>query len=319
MSSSNPIIPIFPLTISADKTISHSGRQMWGTCPRKFQLSKTKTYYKRDRQVSKALSFGKAFGTGLQSLLAGDSIEVAFIKSALDHDKTMAFDKDAIASGESLAHVHEAIMAFYHGQLPSLRDDWEVLDIEGLYGVELAFLIQYANGTLERGFIDVILQNKHTQEVVVLEVKTSGALSVGTDADWQNSAQGTMYVIVVQYLLAAHNIHVNSRVLYIEYNKKHKQYTIFPFEKPAREQLEFLVSCHYDVEARSMLFNTGTKLLKTGKCVSYKRQCDFFGVCDLAIPLEYAEVTMKESEGFHFIEYEKIFNFVKDKLNANTR
>ena len=315
MASSNSD-SIFPIVIPADKTISHSGRQMWGTCPRKFQLSKTKTYYKRDRQSSKAMSFGKAFGTGLQSLLAGDSLETALIKSALDHDKVFAFDKESITAGESLAHVHEAMMAFYHGQLPALRDDWEVLDIEGLYGVELGFLIQYQNGTLERGFIDLVIQNKHTQEVVVLEVKTSGALSVGTDADWMNSAQGTMYVIVVQYLLAAHNIHVNSRVLYIEYNKKHKQYTIFPFEKPAREQLEFLVSCHYDVEARSTLFGTGTKLFKTGKCVSYKRQCEFFGVCDISVPLEYAEIEMKADEGFHFIRYFQLFDFIQGKLDA---
>lgn len=315
-SSSNTPNNVFPIVISADKTISHSGRQMWGTCPRKFQLSKTKTYYQRERQSSKALSFGKAFGTGLQSLLAGDSLDTALIKSALDHDKTFAFEKEAVQSGESLAHVHEAIMAFYHGQLSDLRNDWEVLDIEGLYGVELGFLIRYSNGTLERGFIDVVLQNKHTKEVVVLEVKTSGSLSVGTDADWMNSAQGTMYVIVVQYLLSMHNIHVNSRVLYIEYNKKHKQYTIFPFDKPPREQLEFLVSCHYDVEARSMLFGTETKLLKTGKCVSYKRQCEFFGVCDISVPLDYAKIEMKAEEGFHFIEYEDIFNYVKGKLNA---
>lgn len=303
----------FPIIISAEKTISHSGRQMWGTCARKFQLSKTKTYYHREKEVTKALSFGKSFGTGIQSLMAGDGLDIALIKSALDHDKIMAFDKEAINSGESLAHVHEALMSFYHGQLPALRDDWEVLNIQGFHGIELGFAIAYTNGAVERGFIDLVLQNKHTQEIVVLEVKTSGALSVGTDADWQNSPQGLMYVIVVQYLLDQLDVHVNSRVLYIEYNKKHKQYTIFPFEKPAQEQAEFLVACHYDVLAREMLFESGTKLLKSGKCKTFNRQCDFFGVCDLSIPLEYAQVQMSD-ESVHLIDFPDLLTFVKGKL-----
>lgn len=309
----------FPVIVSAEKTISHSGRQMWGTCPRKFQLSKTKTYYHREKEITKALSFGKAFGTGLQSLLAGDGLEVAMIKSALDCDISAAFDKDAITSGESLAHVHEALMSFYHGQLDSLSAEWEVLDLPGLYGVELGFAIQYANKSFERGFIDLVLQNKMTKEVVVLEVKTSGAQSVGTDADWMNSPQGMMYVIVVQYLLAQLDVHVNSRVLYIEYNKKHKQYTIFPFEKPAQEQAEFLIALHYDVEYREYLFETNTPLLKSGKCKSFNRQCDFFGVCDLPIPLQYATVTMNADSGMHLIEYSDLLNFVKGKINAITR
>jgi hypothetical protein len=45
-----------------------------------------------------------------------------------------------------------------------------------------------------------------------------------------------------------------------------------------------------------MLFGNETKLLKTGKCVSYKRQCEFFGVCDISVPLEYAPVEMKADE-----------------------
>jgi PD-(D/E)XK nuclease superfamily len=296
---------------------------MWGGCQRKFQLSKTVTFYKRERETSRALSFGKSFGTGIQSLLAGDGLDVALIKSALDHDKIHAFEKEAINSGESLAHVHEAMMSFYHGQLSALRDDWEILDIDGLYGVELGFIVSYANGSIERGFIDVVLQNRHTKEVVVLEVKTSGALSVGTDSDWQNSPQGMMYVIIVQYLLAKLNVHVNSRVLYIEYNKKHKQYTIFPFEKPAKEQADFLIGCHYDVEAREWLFSKGIPLLKSGKCKSYNRQCDFFGVCDLPIKLEYDELVVSEKEAeekqLHLIDFEDLLGYVKGKLNADAR
>jgi hypothetical protein len=185
-----------------------------------------------------------------------------------------------------------------------------------MYGVELGFGIQYHNGTWERGYIDLVLQNKHTKEIVVLEVKTSGALSVGTDADWHNSPQGLMYVIIVQYLLAQHDVHVNSRVLYIEYNKRHKQYTIFPFEKPAREQAEFLIACMYDVKMREMLFDAKVKLLKSGKCKSYGRQCDFFGVCDLSIPLEYDTVTLTEEPNMHLITFEDLLTHVKGKINA---
>jgi len=310
------VIFTFPIKVSAEKTISHSGRYMWSTCNRKFQLSKTKTYYRREKEITKALSFGKAFGTGIQSLMAGDGLDVALIKSALDHDKIMAFDKEAIASGESLAHVHEAMMSFYHGQLPALRDDWEVLDLPNMHGVELGFGIQYHNGTWERGYIDLVLQNKHTKEIVVLEVKTSGAISVGTDADWQNSPQGLMYVIIVQYLLAQHDVYVNSRVLYIEYNKKHKQYTIFPFEKPAREQAEFLIACMYDVQMREFLFESGTKLLKSGKCKSFGRQCEFFGVCDLSISLEYDTVEIKDEPNMHLVQFDQLLQHVKEKINA---
>lgn len=68
-----------------------------------------------------------------------------------------------------------------------------------------------------------------------------------------------------------------------------------------------------------MLFGTETKLFKTGKCVSYKRQCEFFGVCDISVPLEYADVEMKADEGFHFIRYFQLFDFIKGKLDAITR
>ena len=68
-----------------------------------------------------------------------------------------------------------------------------------------------------------------------------------------------------------------------------------------------------------MLFGTETKLFKTGKCVSYKRQCEFFGVCDISVPLEYAPVEMKADEGFHFIKYQDLFDFVREKVHAITR
>jgi hypothetical protein len=313
----NRVIPIFPASVTAEKTISHSGRGQWGTCNRKFQLSKTTTYYFADKRQTKALSFGKAFGTGLQSLLAGDAIEVALLKSALDFDKVLAFDKDSITTNESLAHCHEAILSFYHGQLQEMKNDWEVLDIAGLYGNELGFALLYPNGTVERGFIDLVLQNKSTKEVIVLEIKTSGAMSVGTEADWQNSPQGIMYLLVLDFLLSSHGFQVNSRVLFIEYNKKHKKYTIFPFEKRLKERIEFLISCWMDVQAREFLLDQNVKLFKSGKCTTYNRNCDYFGICDLTVDLKYANVIIEPD--LHKLTYAELINHLKEQLNAELR
>ena len=307
--------PIFFVT--ADKTISHSGRMSWGTCNRKFQLGKTKFFYRKDREGSKALSFGKGFGTGIQALLAGDSLDLAFIKSALDCDAQYSFEKDAIKSNQSLAHCHEAIQSFYYGQLPALKNDWEVLDLEGLYGVELPFVIEYPNGTVERGYLDVVLRNKTTGEIIVLEIKTSGKLSVGTDADWLNSPQGIMYLVVLAYLLHKKGLNLNSKILFIEYNKPHKKYTIFPFDKPIRERVEFLLSVYHDVLSRAAQFKAGHKMFKSGKCVSYNRQCEYFGVCDLNHELEYAEVEVDSSKT-NLVQFEDIYNYLLGELNAST-
>ena len=307
--------PIFFVT--ADKTISHSGRMLWGTCNRKFQLSKTKMFYRKEYEGSKALSFGKAFGTGIQSILAGDSLENAFLKSALDSDMAFAFDADSIKTNQSLAHCHEAIQSFYYGQLPAMRNDWEVFSLDGLYGVELPFVIEYPNGTVERGFLDLVLQNKHTGEIIVLEIKTSGSNSVGTDADWLNSTQGIMYLIVLEYLLHLRGLKLNSKILFIEYNKPHKKYTIFPFHKPVRERVEFMLGVYHDVLSRAALFKAGHKLLKSGKCVSYNKQCQFFGVCDLNHELTYAQVEVNPNKT-NLVKFDAIYKYLLGELNAKS-
>lgn len=302
----------------AIKTISHSGRQLFYSCPRKFQLSKTKTFYYEQRESTKALSFGKAFGTGIQSIMSGRSLEDSMILAALDFDAVVAFDKDAEKSNESLAHVHEAIQSFYHGQLPGLSNEWKVLDMPGgLGGVELGFAIAYPDGTIERGFIDLILQNKSSGEVIILEIKTSGAIQVSEDSKWINSPQGIMYLLVLDYLLGRRGVLLNNRVLYLEYNKRHKQYTIFPFEKTIPERIDFLTSCWYDVEMRTKVLSRETKAFKTGNCTSYNRQCQYFGICDLDIALDYPEVEI--SPDLHFIEFQNLLAFYEEKLHGELR
>lgn len=305
------------LIVTAEKTISHSGRQSWATCPRKFQLSKLDIFYRQDRTGSKALSFGKGFGTGIQALLAGDSLDTAFIKCAMDSDMAFAFEPDAIKTKQSLAHCHEAIQSFYYGQLPSLQADWEVLDLPGLHGVELPFVIQYPDGTVERGFLDLVLQNKRTKEIIVLEIKTSGALNPGTDADWLNSPQGIMYLIVLSYLLDLKGLNLNSKIIFIEYNKPHKKYTIFPFDKGIRERTEFLLSVYHDVKARTAQFNEGHKLFKSGKCMTWNRQCEYFGVCDLNHGTKYANVSIDLTET-NLIQFDDLYNYLVRTYDAST-
>jgi hypothetical protein len=297
--------------VSSIDTISHSGRQLFYSCPRKFQLSKTKTYYADEKDSTKALSFGKAFGTGLQALVSGKSLDEAFLLSAMDYDPAIAFDADAIATGESLAHVHEAIQSFYYGQLQGISNDWKVLDMPELYGVELGFAIHFPSGAWERGFIDLVLQNKTSGEVIVLEIKTSGNPQVSTEAKWINSPQGIMYLLILDYLLAKRGVALNNRVLYIEYNKKHKQYTIFPFEKTLAERVDFLISIRYDVESRSQLPKT-LRWFKSGNCISYNRQCRYFGVCDLNIELEYPMVHI--TKDLYHIEFNDLMKFYSEKL-----
>jgi hypothetical protein len=292
------------MIVQSIKTISHSGRQLFYSCPRKFQLSKTSAFYYREKRETKALGFGKAFGTGIQSLLAGDSLETAYIKSALDYPASIAFSLEALKSKESIGHVHEALSSFYHGQLPELRADWEILNLPGIYGVELAFAIQWEDGIIERGFIDLVLRNKHSGEVVVLEVKTIGGYNQSTEAQWQNSPQGLMYLIVVDYLLGLQGITTNSKVIYLEYNKPNKKYTIFPFEKPRAERKEFLYSILSDNKARSIVVESKLPAFRSGNCTHYNRQCDYFGTCTLPIPLTYIDVEIPAST--HLINYQDL-------------
>lgn len=305
------------MKISTIKTISHSGRQLFYSCPRKFQLSKTKTFYYAERRESKALSFGKAFGTGIQALMSGRSLDDSLILSALDFSPDIAFDEDAIKSQESLAHVHEAMNSFYHGQLPGLSADWKVLDMPGLNGVELGFGISYPDGTIERGFIDLVLQNKSSGEVIILEIKTVGSMQVSTDSKWINSPQGIMYLLILDFLLGRKGIQLNNRVLYLEYNKRHKQYTIFPFEKTIPERIDFLTSCLYDVEMRSGVLDRNQKAFKTGNCTTYNRQCDYFGVCDLDIKLEYPEIEIDPE--LQMVNFMDLMYFYKEKLDGELR
>jgi hypothetical protein len=196
--------------------LSYSRRQTLNRCARLFQLREIKQ--RKSRTPSIDTAFGSAFGAGVQELFKSGSVERATIAALGSWDYPEFEDMYGKKHNKSFWICVESLEIFAAQYLPSITSEYELADLDGRSGIELFVYINIGSSFNYQIHIDLILQNRETKALCVVEIKTSGMDAV--ESDWGNSSQTLGYYAILEALSRRMGLHIEPCVDYICFNPK---------------------------------------------------------------------------------------------------
>lgn len=268
--------------------LSYSGLTDMHGCPRRFQLNKLQAE-KPEQDVSTSVTFayGHCMGEGIQQYLIGRDIfeeDLAF-DTAL-WKMFLAWDCDLLAENDkqkkSFFRAVAAMLQFRELCLSGLvGEDWEVAVFAGKPAAELSFRIDLGDGFYYRGYVDLVLRNKISNEFMILELKTSSANYVNHYA-YKNSAQAIGYSVVLDKIAPGTSAY---SVQYLVYMTKLERFEPFDFPKTFRQRVQWLQDLMWDkkqiVDMVAFYGNDGIWQVRGESCVDFGRVCDYMDMCGM--------------------------------------
>lgn len=271
------------------KQLSYSSRLTLHKCPRKYQLYKLNSRISDDEEdipASVTFAFGHALGAGVQSVLCGHSRNKVIL------DTFLAWSADPLADdvrrNKSIWLAIHAIQKFLHLRDSGFLADWELLYHEGKPAIELPFIVNFPDGFTYKGFVDAVLKHKETDEIMVLEVKSTSMTNLNA-ATYKNSSQAIGYSIVLDVLVPTLSSY---KVLYLVYKTKEKEYDQLPFDKDYLSRALWIREILLDIEFLKMCDAAEIYPMHGESCYSFYRECEYLGICTLST----AALTVPHSE-----------------------
>lgn len=259
--------------------LSHSSRTTLHKCPRKFQLyrlSAQKIALEAEKEVEQGVTFayGHAVGEGIEQTLAGHTEDQVLLATFLAWDEDL--DSDNPKQNKSFYLAFHAVQKFLHMRMQGYLADYDIVYYEECPAIELGFQILLPDGFVYRGFVDAVLKNKETGEVVVVECKTTS--STAQSAMYKNSGQALGYSIVLDKLFPGLSSYT---VLYLVYESKSYEYKELPFGKSLLQRALWLQELLIDCDMIKLYESYGTYPMHGESCFDFFRECEYLGVCTL--------------------------------------
>lgn len=279
--------------------LSYSSLLNLHSCPRKFQLQKLSADIEEFESDSSKITFafGHVVGHGIQRSVEGATefqcIWEMFLMWDIDiHECNPKQNK-------SFWLAVMAVQKFRAMQLSGFLADYELVYHNGKPACELGFVINFPNGFRYRGFVDIVLRNKYTGEVLVLELKTSSAPNINP-AMYKNSAQAIGYSVVLDVLFPYLSSY---KVLYLIYQSKSYEYNPMEFVKTYHQRALWIKELLLDIELISLYANENVFPMHGESCFSFYRECEYLNTCQLSTELIVKKLTQKVLDKIASEEY----------------
>lgn len=292
------IIPITPVGEAWLRRMSYSSRLTLHSCPRKFMLNKllpstftesdivdfgsefaiatANTDALQEDRKSATFAYGHAVGGGIQKWLETRDTDEALMAAFMLWD-TYLWDESDAAKGKTFENVINAVLAFPHiDEIVFSMDEWEIFTYNGRPATELSYRVHLPGGFVDRGFVDVVLQNKFTGELMVLECKTTGSKYVKAAA-YQNSDQGVGYAVVLDKLAGRR---ASYRVLYTVYLTTLQKWVAFSFPKTPADRYQWFENVYTDTSQLQGYVQNGFPT-RGEHCMTFNRECHYLGQCKM--------------------------------------
>jgi len=291
----NPPAKLGYIAVEGVTNLSYSKRNSLHKCPRYFHLKEDK--HLGSFRPNAHTAFGHAYGAGVQTFfLYADKLghaeaeKRAVVAALAFWDTYNIYDADP----KEIKTLWAAVMAvrkFCREDGLLLLEDYKLArhPHTGKALVELLYYIHIGDSYADQGHIDLVLENRVTGELLVVEVKTGSAEF--SDADWANSAQTIGYNVVLQAYGAMSKQQVAYHVLYLCYDAKNCALQQFHFSRSLAERAEWVASLMLDVQLIEMYKSGGVWPKRGTQCRQYKRNCEFYGTCDLTRLAPPSDVT----------------------------
>ena len=260
------------------KQLSYSSLLTLHSCPRKFQLDRLQAEQHDDdtNKSSVTFAFGHVVGMGIQSVFENKE------EDQIIWDMFLMWDCDLLDENPKQAKSFwlgiQAVQKFLTMRDTGFLSEWDLAYHEGQPCCELSFLIHLPNGFKYRGFVDAVLQNKLTGEIMVLEVKTTGMSTVNS-ATYKNSAQAIGYSVVLDHLFPELSSY---EVLYLVYKTKQKEFDPLPFTKSYLQRALWIRELLLDIDMISLYEGAEIYPMRGESCFNFFRECEYIYTCTLS-------------------------------------
>lgn len=270
--------------------LSYSGALTLHSCPRRFQLSRLNADKQatEDIDTSITMAFGHVVGHGVQLHFEGYSEEQIIWTLFLEWEPDLwaANEKQKKSFWLAIAAVQNFLWMRTNGYLA----DWELVYVDNKPAVELSFAVSLPNGYRYRGFVDGVLRNTTTGEVMVLECKTSSIANLNP-AQYKNSSQAVGYSVVLDDMFPDISSY---QVLYLVYLTKTMAWESLPFSKSYLQRALWIQELLLDCEVITLYENTGVYPMRGESCYSFYRECEYMQTCTLSTDYLVSSLTAEE-------------------------
>lgn len=261
------------------RQLSYSSLLTLHSCPRKFQLYRLRTTHRAEESLKDTItfSFGHVVGEAVQLALQGLSEDQIIWRMFVMWHSPSLFDRDD-KGNKSFWEAVIAIQRFLSLREQGFLNEYDLVYIDGKPACELSFAITFPDGFRLRGYVDAVLRNRETGEVIVLECKTTGAAALNP-ATYKNSSQAIGYSIVLDHIYPELSSY---SVLYLVYSTKGREYTSFAFPKSYLQRALWIRELLLDIETIKMYEAAEVYPMRGESCFSFFRECEYLNTCTLS-------------------------------------
>lgn len=289
--------------------VSYSSLNNLHGCPRLLEIDKFGE--SAPELPNPDLAFGSAVGAGVQKLFSGGTLEEAWLAAFLAWDCGLleSYEK----KNKSFPDVLEAIKVFT-AYASIILQDWEVYEYE-IGGVtrkatELSAKVLLPNGFQYRLFIDVVLRNRVSGQLLVIELKTTGAKRLDP-AMYGNSNQGLSYGIILDKIASGN---ASFDVHYYVYSSSMGDWEMYPFTKDRVSKANWIRTVLFDTSSIDTHLKNGFFPKHGENCFNFYRPCKYYGACDMSKVALYAGPAVLEERVKKKLEENYDFTFTLEEI-----
>jgi RecB family exonuclease len=261
------------------RQLSYSSLLTLHSCPRKFQLNRLRSTHRAEESLKSTITFsyGHVVGEAIQLALQNVSEDQIIWQMFRMWHTPDLFDRDD-KGNKSFWEAVIAIQRFLSLRAQGFLNDYDLVYFDGKPACELSFAITFPDGFRLRGYVDAVLRNRESGEVIVLECKTTGAASLNP-ATYKNSAQAIGYSIVLDHIYPELSSY---SVIYLIYQTKSREYTPIPFQKSYLQRALWIRELLLDIETVKMYEEAEVYPMRGESCFTFFRECEYFNTCTLS-------------------------------------
>lgn len=255
--------------------LSYSTLELLNLCERKLQLEKLLTAGET-REESFHLSFGTAYGVGVQTYLETQDPELSLFKAWLAYYPVLEFGNKTVAS--CLLALRSSFP-----KLDDLLEDYELVYVEGKPACELSFRLNVNPSYYFVGYIDAVLRNRYTKKHYIFECKTTGLTIQDLSPLYKHSGQALGYSITLDKIVGKELSSYGVIYFVAQLQREFGQSTIhiLPFEKTLMDRLNWFIVLGLDVKHLQEMEALQVFPRRGSSCLNFNKPCRHFGTCHL--------------------------------------
>lgn len=294
--------------------LSHSTMQLLRSCERKFQKTKL-LRTTAPREESPALSFGKAYGAGVQHYLvlrsAGyaqrESLDAALYVAWLSYFPSLEDDR---RFQERVVELLLKSMPFLEARL----EEYEVAIFNGKPASELSFKLEINDRYYYVGYVDLVMRHRTNGRYIVVDIKSTSLNAQDLRPYYRNSDQGIGYSIVLDAIVGSNlsSFDVGYWVTQLS-NAKSGLWDAtmhdLTFPYTLKDRFDWFLKLYLDVNYMQGLESLTAYPKRGNACMNFNRVCNFYSECN--------EVALDQPQVYHPDTIDYDFNFNLPDLLAD--